>query len=156
MREWLNRRIESLLDNIIFSLLLAGAVVVVGLIKSLPLPIIIGIGLFVFALLLIAIRVTVNLSKKDRDYTKEWEHFSKLTDLILSLKTATKNNRLEIRNDIEGERNAIHDNEINRIMSLYLDVVDWEIQFTLGKHHDEEMRFAIELMRNHMNKKYKR
>jgi len=65
MRDWLNRRIEGLLDNAIFGAIVAGGAIVWSILSKLPAPVIFVIGLAVFALILLILRITRDiLSKK--------------------------------------------------------------------------------------------
>lgn len=57
MRKWFKARIESLLDNLIFTAIVAGGVAVWSAVKSLPTPTIICISLGVFVVVLIIIRL---------------------------------------------------------------------------------------------------
>lgn len=68
MQDWFKRRIEGLVDNIIFALVLSGGVVVWSLISKLPGPVIFVTGLAVFALILFILKITRDiLSKKPND-----------------------------------------------------------------------------------------
>lgn len=68
MRNWLNRRIEGLLDNAIFGAIVAGGTIVWSILNKLPAPLIFVIGLAVFALILFILKITRDiLSKKPKD-----------------------------------------------------------------------------------------
>ena len=68
MRDWLNRRLEGLLDNAIFGAIVAGGAIVWSILSNLPAPIIFVIGLAVFALILFILKITRDiLSKKPKD-----------------------------------------------------------------------------------------
>ena len=65
--EWLNRRIESIVDNLIFSGFIAGGVIVWTALKSLPIPVIVGIAIITFLLIFVIIRIIrafLNRNKK--------------------------------------------------------------------------------------------
>ena len=57
MRNWFKARIESLIDNIIFTAIVAGVAVVWTAVKSLPIPVITGVFVGVFVIVLISIRL---------------------------------------------------------------------------------------------------
>ncbi len=71
-------------------------------------------------------RQDIEAQTKTIPYAEQWEHFNKFTDLILSLKGATNESRSQILADIERERNSITDRKLDEIISLGLDVVDWD------------------------------
>lgn len=97
MQDWIKRRIEGLLDNIIFASFSAGAVVVWSILSKLPGPIILVIGLAVFALILwIFAIIRGNLLKKGknenlRDIPKIiFKMHERLTSLIECMPLLTK------------------------------------------------------------------
>lgn len=59
MWEWLKRRLESLVDNLIFAGIVAGCVAVPIAMKSLPLPIIVLTFTLIFVIILVAIRFVI-------------------------------------------------------------------------------------------------
>lgn len=68
MRDWLNRRIEGLLDNIIFAAIVAVGAIVWSLLSQLSAPVVFVIGLAAFALILFILKTTRDiLSKKPKE-----------------------------------------------------------------------------------------
>lgn len=75
--DWLNRRIESLLDNAIFGAICALAFVMWSVVSKLPPPLIVTIGLAVFTLTLFILKIIRNMLKKqtslDKSRYKEYD-----------------------------------------------------------------------------------
>lgn len=61
MDEWIRKRLESLLDNAIFSGIVAGGIAVWTAIKSLPLPVVVSVFVLIFVLLLVCLRIILRL-----------------------------------------------------------------------------------------------
>lgn len=68
--EWLNRRIESIVDNLIFSGFIAGGVIVWTALKSLPIPVIVGIAIITFLLIFVIIRIIRAFLNRNKKVTK--------------------------------------------------------------------------------------
>ena len=67
--EWLNRRIENIVDNLIFSVI-AGGVIVWTALKSLPIPVIVGIAIITFLLIFVIIRIIRAFLNRNKKVTK--------------------------------------------------------------------------------------
>ena len=74
MRDWLNRRIERLLDNIILAAIVAGGAIIWSLLSQLPAAVVSVIGLAAFALILLIFKTTRDiLSKKPKEHKTNTE-----------------------------------------------------------------------------------
>ena len=74
MRDWLNRRIEGLLDNIIRAAIFAVGAILWSLLKQLPAPVVFVIGLAAFALILIILKTTKDIfPKKPKEHKTNTE-----------------------------------------------------------------------------------
>lgn len=71
MAKWFRRRIESLLDNLIASALVAGGVTVWAAIKSLPVQEMVVLFIFIFIAILVVIRLIVMFKFKPKQQEKE-------------------------------------------------------------------------------------
>ena len=74
MAEWLEARLECLLDNLIFAGILAGAGAVWAALKALPIPVIVGIAIGVFIVILLGIRLSLKFSVKPQAIKKTLEN----------------------------------------------------------------------------------
>jgi hypothetical protein len=74
MRKWFKARIESLLDNLIFTAFLAGGAAVWTAGKSLPTPVIIGVSIAVFVVVLIVFRLfSLNIKRHAIQIKEQYE-----------------------------------------------------------------------------------
>lgn len=64
MGDWFKKRLESILDNLVFAGVVAVGIAVWSAMKSLPLPLIIGISGGIFVLILVIIRLTLFYIKR--------------------------------------------------------------------------------------------
>lgn len=106
MQDWIKRRIEGLLDNIIFALCFTGGVVMWSIVSKLPGPIIFVIGLAVFALILwIFATIKGELLKKGKFETLRnipkiiFKMHERLTTLIKRMPPLTKTELETLRED---------------------------------------------------------
>ena len=118
---------------------------------------VIGICVIVgFTLIIIGLRKKEEISdEKDKLYSYKWEHYNKLTEHILALENAPKENIAIILADIQRELVEIGDNQIDKLLSLFSDAVDESDEFDLNPMR-WEIRIILERTRERMNKKYPR
>jgi hypothetical protein len=73
MGDWFKRRLESILDNLIFAGIVAGGIALWTALKSLPLPVIVGASAGIFILILVAVRLTfLFVIKKQAKPRENW------------------------------------------------------------------------------------
>lgn len=134
MADWLNRRIESLLDNIIFGVLVTGVVVVWSIISKLPAPLTFVIGLAVFALIL-WIFATIRgklLGKKTKSEPDRTEQLSQKHEVSISNSYSTGNVTAgKGSSNVGGLIGGIHTGQsVGPEASLPRETIDW-LQETL-------------------------
>lgn len=95
------------------------------------------------------------IARKDEIIAQKWEHYNKLTDLILSLETAPHKEWTTIVAKIQRELNAIGDKTLNKYMALYFSVID-EDEYVGIKPSRASSQKIIDLTREYMIRKYKR
>lgn len=66
MGDWLNKRLESIMDNLIFAGVVAVGLAIWNKIRSLSLPLIIAISLGAFIVILVAARLVVFFKHKEQ------------------------------------------------------------------------------------------
>lgn len=93
--------------------------------------------------------------EKEAMYTNKWEHYNRLTDLIISIESAPHDKWSEIVADMHRELNAIGDKTINKYMRLYFPVLDEAEHVGIGLSRAVSQKI-IDLTREHMITKYKR
>ncbi len=99
--------------------------------------------------------VNENSITKEIPYAKEWERYNKLRDLFLSLETVAGETRRKSLADIERERDLFDDAETQKAIDLFLNAEDERIG--CGVPADQHfIRSILKIMRQRMNKKYKR
>ncbi len=85
----------------------------------------------------------------------KWEHYNKLTDLVLSIENTPHENWSEIVANMHRELNAVGDNKINGMMKLFLDVIV-EDEHVGIKPSQGAINLILDRTREYVNKKYKR
>jgi len=120
MAEWFKKRLESLLDNAIFAVIIAGCVAVIAAIKLLPLPVIIGIFVVILIIIMVAIRLIVTLGKrrhiiktpqKEKQLTKRGQTVNETK--ALDWVTCDKCGLIAVRNIKTRELEEVEDNQRN-------------------------------------------
>ena len=119
-------------------------------------PIVIIVGAGGIALLIYGIRKKdITLAEESETLSPIWEHYKKLTDLILGIETAPHKQWTEIIADMQRELTDIGDTELDEIMSTYFELLDHEEELGL-KPARFNSKIILERIRKHMNKKYPR
>ena len=107
-------------------------------------------------LITIGVRKNDKKSPNDDGYIKQkWEHYNKLTDLIMSTEDAPHEKWSEVVANMQRELKAIGDKTISRYMRLYFPVLD-EAEYVGIKPSRAVSQKIIDLTREHMIRKYRR
>jgi len=84
-----------------------------------------------------------------------WEHYERLSDLILKIETAPHEKWTEIVADMQRELTAIGDSKLDEMMSLYFDVLDEDEMVGINPARFVS-KVILERTRKHMDRKYPR